>query len=178
MAAFPGKPEQMGTPVRGLVVFLSLVIALFLNLLPFQGLVLALRPDFVALVMLYWCINQPRKVGIGSAWFLGLLMDVADATVFGQHALVYTLMSFLSIALHRRVQRFSLWQQALHVLVLLLTGQLLMVGIRFATGATFIGGAYFVGSVLGALLWTPLSIALQIAQRKKIDQNSYEARRT
>ena len=50
-------------------------------------------PDFLALVLLYWCIQEPRYVGVGTAWAVGLVMDVADATVFGQHALAYAVLA-------------------------------------------------------------------------------------
>ena len=84
------------------------------------GVALALRPDFLALVLLYWCIQEPRYVGVGVAWALGLVMDVADATVFGQHALAYAVLAYAAEYFRRRVLRFPLWQQAAQVAVLLL----------------------------------------------------------
>ncbi len=78
-----------------------------------------MRPDFLALVMLYWCIQEPRYVGVGIAWVLGLVMDVADATVFGQHALAYAVLAYAAEYFRRRVLRFPLWQQAAQVAALL-----------------------------------------------------------
>ena len=94
--------------------------ALFANLLPLSGVALALRPDFLALVLLYWCIQEPRYVGVGIAWFVGLLMDVGDGTLFGQHALAYAVLAYAAEYFRRRVLRFPLWQQAAQVAVLLL----------------------------------------------------------
>ena len=68
----------------------------------------AIKPDFVALVVLYWCIQQPRKVGFTAALLLGLVMDVADGSLFGQHALAYSMLAFAGIVLHRRVQTFTM----------------------------------------------------------------------
>ena len=90
------------------------------NVLPLSGMPLALKPDFLALVLLYWCIQEPRLIGVGIAWFLGLVMDVADATVFGQHALAYAVLAYAAEYFRRRVLRFPLWQQAAQVAALLL----------------------------------------------------------
>jgi len=65
-------------------------VRLFLNGLPWEGIWLTLRPDFVAVVMLYWCTHKPQRLGIGLAWAIGILSDVNDASLFGQHALSYT----------------------------------------------------------------------------------------
>ena len=83
-------------------------------------------PDLLAVVITFWCVHQPRKMGIGTAWALGLVMDAANGTLFGQHALAYAALAYAAQSLHRRILRFPLWQQALHVLVLLAASQLLM----------------------------------------------------
>ena len=62
---------------------LTLLVGLLCNLVPMSGVALMLKPDFLALVILYWCIQEPRLIGVGIAWCVGLVMDVADATVFG-----------------------------------------------------------------------------------------------
>ncbi|MEO8009231.1 MAG: rod shape-determining protein MreD, partial [Betaproteobacteria bacterium] len=91
--------EEILLPVKPIYIALTLLVALMINLLPLTGWVLALRPDFVALVLLYWGIYQPRKIGFLPAWLLGLAMDVADGSLFGQHALAYSFMMFAAIAL-------------------------------------------------------------------------------
>jgi rod shape-determining protein MreD len=73
---------------------LSLFVAVMLNWLPWHGWALVLRPDFVALVLLYWCTHKPHRVGIGIAWLVGIFADVADASLFGQHALAYSVLAF------------------------------------------------------------------------------------
>ena len=112
--------EEILLPVRPAYIALTLLGALMLNLLPLTGWALAVRPDFVALALLYWGIHQPRKIGFFPAWLLGLAMDVADGSLFGQHALAYSAMMFAAIFLHRRVSMFDLRHQMLHVLVILL----------------------------------------------------------
>lgn len=166
---YPGSPQEILKPARtGFVVF-TLLMALLLNLLPWVGWGLSVRPDFVALVLLYWCIDQPRKIGFGVAWLLGLMMDVADGSLLGQHALAYTILAFAGIVLHRRVQQFSITPQALHVVPLLLLNDLIVLLIRLAAGSDFPGYWYFFGSIVGGLLWPALSFLLKLPQRPRAD---------
>src|SRR3954467_15163119 len=95
-------------PARHGFILFTLVMALLINLLPWSGWALAIKPDFVALGILYWRIQQPHKVGFASAWSLGLMMDTADASLLGQHALAYSVLAYAGIALHRRVLRFTI----------------------------------------------------------------------
>src|SRR3979411_2911318 len=97
----PAGPEVILKPASTWFVLLTLLVALGLNLLPLTDLALSVRPDFLALALLYWCIQEPRLVGVGAAWFVGLVMDVADATVFGQHALAYAVLAFAADYLRR-----------------------------------------------------------------------------
>ena len=120
------KSQQILLPASSKFIAFTLFAGLTLNLLPWHGLLLLIRPDFVALILLYWCINQPHKIGLGTAWFFGLLMDVADGSLFGQHALAYTLITFSALILHRRVLMFPLWPQAIHIFPILVLLQLLL----------------------------------------------------
>ncbi len=100
------RPQYILLPVSRLFIAISLIVAFMLNLLPW-GRWLGV-PDFVALVLVFWSIHQPRKVGIGVAFFMGLLMDVHDATLLGENALAYTLLSYFAIMIHRRVLWFPM----------------------------------------------------------------------
>ena len=104
------RPHYILLPVSPLFIAFSLTCAFMLNLLPWGHWIGA--PDFVALVLVFWGIHQPRKVGIGVAFFMGLLMDVHDATLLGENALAYTLLSYLAIMIHRRVLWFPVMTQA------------------------------------------------------------------
>ncbi|MBI1835053.1 MAG: rod shape-determining protein MreD, partial [Burkholderiales bacterium] len=85
------RPNYILLPANPFFVGLSLVLAFLLNLLPWGSLVAV--PDFVALTLVFWSIHQPRKVGIGVAFLMGVLMDVHDAVYFGENALAFTLLS-------------------------------------------------------------------------------------
>jgi len=154
-------------PVNGQFIAMSLFAALMMNLLPWQGAALLARPDFVLLLLLYWVIHQPLRIGMTAAWGLGIVMDVADGALLGQYALSYTVTIFLALVLHRRIQAFGLWSQALHVSVLLLASQLLTLLVHLASGANFIGWGYFLASISGTLLWPALGLIIPLALKHK-----------
>ncbi len=156
-------------PVRTAFIIFTFVAALLINMLPWSGWWLAIKPDFVALVVLYWCIQQPRKVGFASAWLLGLIMDVAEGSLFGQHALAYSVLAFAGIVLHRRVLMFTLRDQVLHVLVLLLLNDAMVLAVRMLAGAGFPGFSYFIGSLTAAALWPALCFLFKLPQRPAPD---------
>lgn len=162
-------PHEILLPVKPGFIPFTLVVGLLLNLLPWSGTLLWVRPDFVALVLLYWCIEQPRRIGFVTAWLLGLLMDVADGSLFGQHALAYSILAYAGIVLHRRVLGFSGTPQIVHVVVLLLMNDLIVLAIRLLAGADFPGYQYFLGSFVAGALWLPLGALLKLPQRPKSD---------
>jgi len=157
--------QEILLPVRAGFIALTLIAALMLNLLPWSGAWLWIKPDFVALVVLYWCIEQPRKVGFVSAWMMGLFMDVADGTLLGQHALAYSILAYAGIVLHRRVRMFSGTPQVVHILVLLLLNDLIVLAVRLAAGADFPGWSIAAGPLIGAVLWPVVSVLLLMPQR-------------
>jgi rod shape-determining protein MreD len=161
------RPLYILLPVNPSFIAFSLAAAFVLNFLPWGRT--AGVPDFVALVLLFWNIHQPRKVGMGIAFLLGILMDVHDANLFGEHALAYTLLSYGAISLHRRVLWFSLPVQALHVLPLLVIAQLVPFIIRLLTGAAFPGWGYLIDGFVEAILWPVASLLLLAPQKRAAD---------
>ena len=152
-------------PVRGVFIVFTFIVALLVNLMPWSGWWIFVKPDIVALVLLYWCIQQPRKVGFTVAWMLGLVMDVAEGSLFGQHALAYSVLAFAGIVLHRRVLMFTLRDQILHVVVLLLMNDLIVLAVRMLAGAPFPGYGYFAGSLIAAVMWPILTFVFKLPQR-------------
>jgi rod shape-determining protein MreD len=169
MADARTAPQVILLPVRPGFIFLTLIAALLLNLLPWSGPALWVKPDFVALVVLYWCIEQPRRIGFVAAWLLGMFMDVADGALFGQHALSYSILAYAGIVLHRRVLGFSGTPQVVHVVLLLLMNDLIVLAIRALAGADFPGFQYFIGSFVAGALWLPLGALLKLPQRPRPD---------
>ena len=154
---------------RGFIL-LSLFVAVLLEWLPWHGWALALRPDFVALVLLYWCTHKPHRVGIGMAWMFGIFVDVADASLFGQHALAYSVLAFGGLVLNRRVQMFNLREQSVHVFGLLLASYTVYAVVHWQVRG-YVAWEFFLGSVTSALLWTPLTLLLQALRRPRRDPN-------
>jgi rod shape-determining protein MreD len=157
-------------PVRPWFVVFSLLAALLLNYLPTSAW--PWMPDWVALVIVFWSIREPRRVGMGSGFLLGLAMDVADASLMGQHALAYVLAAYAAFSLSRRILWFPLGLQALHVLPLLLIVQLVQYGVRAMPGVALPGSSYFIGPVVGAALWLPLTYVLLLPQYQPVDRDA------
>jgi rod shape-determining protein MreD len=163
------RPHYILLPVSPLFIAVSLTGAFMLNLLPWGRWIGA--PDFVALVLVFWGIRQPRQVGIGVAFFMGLLMDVHDATLLGENALAYTLLSFFAITIHRRVLWFPVPTQALHVLPLLLLTQAVQLIVRYIVSGQFPGWLYFSESFVSILLWPVVTWLLLAPQRRAVDRD-------
>lgn len=163
------QPHYILLPVSPLFILASLAGAFLLNLLPWGGLVGV--PDFVALVVIFWSIHQPRKVGIGVAFCMGLLMDVHNASLLGENALVYTLLSYLAIMIHRRVLWFPVRTQALHILPLLLATQVVQLVIRLLVSGNYPGWLFFMGSLISVALWPVVTWLLLAPQRRAINRD-------
>ena len=156
-------------PVRTWFIAATLVLALFLDMIPvgrFPGI-----PDWVAVVLTFWCIHQPLRVGMSVAFLLGLIMDVADGSVLGQHALAYVVLAYVAGGLSRRILWFPLAQQALHILPMLLGGQLIMLAVRMIVGGEFPGVLWFLSSFVAAALWHPLTYLLLLPQFRPVERD-------
>ena len=159
--------DQLLLPVNPLFIGLSLLAAFTLDLLPL-GRHPAL-PDLLAVVLVFWSVHQPRRVGMVTAFAFGLAMDVHQGALLGQHALAYTLLSFGAIMMHRRLLWFSLPVQALQVLPLFLAAQLVMLLVRLAAGAPFPGWMLWLAPALQGLLWPIVAVMLLAPQRRAPD---------
>lgn len=160
-------PDQLLLPASPVFIWVSLFFALLLNLVPL-GRTPAM-PDLVALALVFWNVHQPRKVGMGVAFFFGVLMDVHDSALLGQHALAYTLLSFFAITIHRRILWFSVGAQALHVLPLFAAGHLVSMLLRWAVDGVTPGWSMVLAPVYEVALWAPASWLLLAPQRRAPD---------
>jgi rod shape-determining protein MreD len=162
----PGKPLLL--PASPPFIWGSLVGALLLNMLANMGLWgrAAWLPDVLALVLVFWNVHQPLRVGVGAAFAFGLLMDVQQTALLGQHALSYTTLSFLAVSIHRRLLWFPVPTQAVHVLPLFVAAHALELATRTIAGAAFPGWSGLLAPVLTAALW-PLATALLLAPQRR-----------
>ena len=157
-------------PVRPWFILLSLLAALLLNFLPTSAW--PWMPDWVALTLIFWCVREPRRVGMSSGFVLGLTMDVADSSLMGQHALAYVLVAYFASSLSRRILWFPLGQQSLHILPLLLMVQIVQFGVRAMPGIELPGLSYFIGPLVGTFLWLPLTFILLLPQYQPVDRDA------
>jgi rod shape-determining protein MreD len=153
----PLARDVMKLPASVGLIFFSLVIAFMLSVMPWSGTWLLARPDFVVLVLLFWALHEPRSIGQGMAFAMGLLMDVSDSMLLGQHALAYVIAIFGAQVLRVRILTFGLAEQTLHVLGIMGATSAVMLLLNLLLGADFPGAAYFISPVVTALLWGPVN---------------------
>ncbi len=163
----PRGSDQLLLPVNPFFIAFTLVCAALLEMLP--GGRHAAAPDLLALVLVFWNVHQPRRVGVGLPFFFGLVMDVHQATLLGQHALAYTLMGFLAITVHRRVLWFSVPAQALHVLPVFVAAHAVSLLARLIAGDMFPGWWLLAAPVAEAALWPVVVLLLLAPQRRAPD---------
>lgn len=161
------QAQEITRPASPGFIVLTLLCALLLNVLPWSETLFWLRPDFVALALLYWCVHAPRTVGFFSAFMLGLLMDVAMGRWLGEYALAYTVLAYLGVTLFRRMQMFGLGFQMLQVAPILIVPPLIITLLGMFGGANFPGIGYFTGALVGAALWPLLKNLLRAPGKQK-----------
>ena len=104
----------------GNVIFITFLVAFILSMVPLPQMLQAIRPEFFIIVLIYWCIALPNRIGVGFGWITGLIYDVSMDSLLGQHALTFALIAYLAIKLHQRIRVFPVWQQALTIFVLMM----------------------------------------------------------
>lgn len=164
-----GNKQYLLRPVNPAFIAASLLVAFILNLMPWGRLMAA--PDFVALVLVFWNIHQPRRVGMGVAFVMGLFMDVHSAARLGENALAYTLLSYGAIMLHRRVVSFPIFIQVLQVLPLFAVAQTVVLAVRMVIGAPFPGWQIYLECLTTALLWPLATWLLFAPQRRPLERD-------
>lgn len=158
------RGDHLLLPANPLWIWGSLIIAFALNLVPL-GRAPAM-PDFLAVALVFWSVHQPRRVGIGAAFVFGVMMDVHDGALLGQHALAYSLLSFFAIMIHRRLLWFPVTSQAVQIFPLFLAATLVSLAVRMLAGGMFPGWTLLLAPVAEALLW-PLAGWLLLAPQRR-----------
>ncbi len=163
--------QQLLLPANPLFIWSSLIAALLLNMLPLGRV--PWMPDLLALVLVFWNVHQPLRVGVGVAFMFGLGMDVHQSSLLGQHALSYTALSFAATMIHRRLLWFTVPSQAFQVLPLFVVAHAVELLIRMLGGDIFPGWIILMAPALESALWPVVSILLLLPQRRapNPDQN-------
>lgn len=140
-------------PGRHYVIYLSLLGGYLLSLLPLPEWTQIYRPQWLALILIYWCMALPERVGVGVGFVTGLLLDVLMGNLLGQHALGLSVVAYLALKLHLRVRVMPLRQQVFTVFILLLVERLLALWSTGAAGYPTPSLWYWLSPVIGMLLW-------------------------
>jgi rod shape-determining protein MreD len=138
---------------RGWAIWLSLALALLLSVAPLPSFMEIGRPLWLALFLTYWTLALPHRIGMTSAWLLGLAQDVLYGTLLGQNALILTFIVFLVLSLHQRLRMFPVWQQSLVLLVVFGLAQLVQLWLNALTGNRPPTLAFVLPALVSALLW-------------------------
>lgn len=161
------RPDSLENQTSRRFLWGSLLGVWLLSLLPWR--VTPFAPDMLLLVIAFWCVHDPNRVGMVVAFVFGLLMDVHDVGPLGQHALIYTLVAYFGHNMHRRILRFELWGQCLHMLPVFclatMVGQLIC---AWVAGA-WPGWYWAPASLFTGLLWPFVGWLLLIPARSRSD---------
>lgn len=145
----------------GGIIVITFIIALLLTIVPLPDWARYARPDWVGLVLIYWCLALPDRVGVSTGWLSGLLVDLVTGTILGQHALSLTIVAYITLRLHQRIRLFPLLQQAFTVMVLLILHQLLALWISRIIGRPGAPWYFWTPSLLGLALWPAVYLLLR-----------------
>ncbi len=156
----------LSTHRGGLVIFITISIALVLAILPRPETMQAYRLQWTALVVIYWCIAIPERVGVGFSFLTGIMLDIVTGSLLGQHAMGLSIIAFITVKIHQRLRVFPLWQQAIFVTLLLFLERLLFAWVDGAIGRPDKYAAFWIAPLLGGLLWSWLFIILRDIRRR------------
>lgn len=149
-----------------LVILFSFMLALMLTMLPLPEWAVHYRPAWLGMVLIYWCMALPQRIGVGTGWVAGLFLDVVSGALFGQYALTLALIAWVTHKLHQRLRLYPLWQQALMVMLMLLVQQLVVLWIRGFTGHPVDPLLHWMPALTSMILWPWLFIILRDWRRR------------
>lgn len=138
---------------RRLPVIGTLLVGLMLSIMPLPETVVPFRPDWLALLVIFWAMQLPRTWSVGSAWLVGLILDVSYGTLLGQHALALCVIVFITVRFHLLMRVFPLSQLSATVFALLALYQFLLFWINGVAGVAAPAVTYWAPVVTGTLIW-------------------------
>ena len=166
----PRPATTMNSPAEDLrgrwqVIPATLLVALFLNAMPYPEWAKFARPDWVTLVLFYWCLAVPRRVGVGCGWIMGLLLDLMQYTLFGQQAIGKALVAMVAVSAHQRLRLYHAGRQCAVILVLASIEIAVVVWVYYLTHDVAWRLVYWQGAVTTALLWPLVYVFLRKLRR-------------
>jgi rod shape-determining protein MreD len=143
------KPASYG----GIIIWLSFAAAFILTMLPLSDSLKIYRPEWVTLMLIYWCFALPHRSGIFTGWTVGFLLDLHLGSLLGLHALTLSIIAYFSYKLHVRIRLYPILQQSLIILLLVALSQLLVLWLNGITGNTPNDWSYWFPSLTSMLIW-------------------------
>lgn len=144
----------------------SVCLAMILTVLPVPGWAAAWRPEWVALVVIYWCMVVPERVGIGTAGAVGLLVDALEGSLLGLHAGGFAVIAYCTLLHYRRLSLFPVFQQTLCIGALVGINALLMSWVHGITGAAPHYTVHWLPVLTSMIIWPWLYLVLREVGRK------------
>ena len=154
--------------LKYLVIYASLVVALILMILPLPDWAQMYRPNWMALVLIYWSMALPKRVGLWFAFFSGIVLDTSLGTLLGQHTLALVIVIFFNLNFYQRIRVLSLAQQAIYVFALLLINQVVVAWVEGIMGRPTPLLAYFGAPLVGMVIWPWVFVILRDIRRKAL----------
>lgn len=150
----------------GWIILVTLVIAFWLSILPVPEWARWARPEWVALVVIYWAIALPHRMGVGMAWLTGFALDLVEGAPLGENALALSVVTYLALTLYQRLRMYAAWQQAGVVFVLVGINQLLCHWVQTMTAQAMPTLMFLLPALVSALLWPSLFLMLRYLRRR------------
>jgi rod shape-determining protein MreD len=140
------------------LIIVSLLLALLLSVIGMPETTEHLRPPWMLLTLIFWTLNAPDKVGIATAWIMGLLVDAMSGVLLGSHALGMSLVIFIVMNIYQRLRIFPIWQQASLVFLLLLVERVIQYWVLGISKGISPGLEFWLSPLVGLFIWPWLSI--------------------
>ncbi|MFW2439388.1 MAG: rod shape-determining protein MreD [Arenicellales bacterium] len=154
--------------MSSLSVLLSFLVALMLSSVPLPDMAIIFRPEWLMLVLIYWCMAIPDRIGIFTGWLLGLILDVMYGSLLGQNAMALAIIAYLTNLFHLRVRVFPIWQQSFMVFMMAIIYLALTAWVRGLAGEFPITGGYWMPALTSAFVWPFIYIALKDLRRPRV----------
>jgi len=147
------KHMSLNKQTGNFTIILTAIVAMMLRILPFSMALDNFNPDWVLLVLIYWSLALPDRVGVFNGWLVGLLTDVLTGRLLGQYALIYSLVCYFCVKLHKRIRRYPLPQQSIFVFLCLLLAQLIIFWIESMQANNQLQLTFWYPVFSGTLFW-------------------------
>ena len=151
---------------RTSVIIITLILALVLNLIPYPDWMQYAKPDWVTLVLFYWCLALPHRVGVGTGGFIGLVQDVLYYSLLGQNGIGKAFVAMVAVVSHRRMRMYHLWQQCVVVFCVSSLEIVLKLWIYRVSNQTDILLVYWLSALTTALFWPVIYNVLRLMRQR------------